>query len=66
MSPALVGGAAHDGPGGGHYVKPTLLTGATRDMRIAQDEVFGPVLTCLTFKDEAEALADRQLPCATA
>ena len=53
---ARVGGAAHAGPGGGHYVQPTLLTGAKANMRIAQDEVFGPVLTCITFKDEAEAL----------
>ncbi len=54
---ARAGGAAHAGPGGGHYVQPTLLTGAKPHMKIAQDEVFGPVLTALTFKDEAEALA---------
>ena len=53
---ARVGGGVHAGPGGGHYVQPTLLTGAKAGMKIAQDEVFGPVLTCLTFKDEAEAL----------
>ncbi|MEZ5751332.1 MAG: 5-carboxymethyl-2-hydroxymuconate semialdehyde dehydrogenase [Paracoccaceae bacterium] len=41
----------------GFYVRPTLFTGATSDMRIAQEEVFGPFLTCLTFKDEDEALA---------
>ena len=52
-----VGGAAFDGPGGGQYVQPTLLCGARRDMRIAQEEIFGPVLTSITFKDEAEALA---------
>ena len=51
------GGAAHDGPGGGYYVKPTLFTGATSNMRIAQEEIFGPVLTVIPFKDEAEALA---------
>jgi 5-carboxymethyl-2-hydroxymuconic-semialdehyde dehydrogenase len=50
------GGAAHAGPGGGTYVQPTLLTGARRDMRVAQEEIFGPVLTAITFKDEAEAL----------
>jgi 5-carboxymethyl-2-hydroxymuconic-semialdehyde dehydrogenase len=50
------GGAAHAGPGGGHYVMPTLLTGARRDMRVAQEEIFGPVLTAMTFKHEAEAL----------
>ncbi len=50
------GGAAHDGPGGGWYVKPTLFTGARSDMRIAQEEIFGPVLTVIPFKDEADAL----------
>jgi 5-carboxymethyl-2-hydroxymuconic-semialdehyde dehydrogenase len=52
-----VGGTAATGPGGGHYVAPTLIEGATPAMRIAQEEVFGPVLTVLTFKDEAEAIA---------
>jgi 5-carboxymethyl-2-hydroxymuconic-semialdehyde dehydrogenase len=51
-----VGGARHDGPGGGHYVQPTLVTGARSDMRVAQDEVFGPFLTVIPFKDEAEAV----------
>ncbi len=41
----------------GNYVEPTLFTGATNDMRIAQQEIFGPVLTAISFKDEAEALA---------
>jgi len=40
----------------GCYVKPTLFTGATNDMRIAQEEIFGPVLTAIPFKDEAEAI----------
>ena len=52
-----VGGEAHDGPGGGLYVKPTLFTGANASMQIAQEEIFGPVLTAITFRDEAEALA---------
>jgi 5-carboxymethyl-2-hydroxymuconic-semialdehyde dehydrogenase len=52
-----VGGAAATGPGGGHYVAPTLIEGATPAMRIAQEEVFGPVLTVLGFRDEAEAIA---------
>jgi 5-carboxymethyl-2-hydroxymuconic-semialdehyde dehydrogenase len=50
------GGGAHAGPGGGWYVKPTLFTGARNDMRIAQEEIFGPVLTVIPFKDEADAL----------
>lgn len=51
-----VGGAKAEGPGGGCYVQPTLFTGARPDMRIAQEEIFGPVLTVLPFRDEAEAL----------
>ena len=42
---------------GGCYVKPTLFTQATNHMRIAQEEIFGPVLTAISFRDEAEALA---------
>jgi 5-carboxymethyl-2-hydroxymuconic-semialdehyde dehydrogenase len=41
----------------GWFVQPTLFTGAQPHMRIAQEEVFGPFLTSLTFRDEAEALA---------
>ena len=40
----------------GWFVQPTLFTGAKPDMRIAQEEVFGPFLTSLTFADEEEAL----------
>ncbi|MGQ0565143.1 MAG: 5-carboxymethyl-2-hydroxymuconate semialdehyde dehydrogenase [Gemmobacter sp.] len=40
----------------GLFVRPTLFTGATPAMRIAQEEVFGPFLTAITFRDEAEAL----------
>jgi 5-carboxymethyl-2-hydroxymuconic-semialdehyde dehydrogenase len=51
-----VGGAKVEGPGGGCYVAPTLFTGAHNQMRIAQEEIFGPVLTAIPFGDEAEAL----------
>jgi 5-carboxymethyl-2-hydroxymuconic-semialdehyde dehydrogenase len=51
-----VGGQPHDGPGGGHYVQPTLVTGARADMRVAQEEVFGPFLTVIPFHDEKEAI----------
>ncbi|MCD0423452.1 5-carboxymethyl-2-hydroxymuconate semialdehyde dehydrogenase [Rubrivivax sp. JA1024] len=51
-----VGGAPYVGPGGGHYVQPTLVTNARSDMQVAQDEVFGPFLTVIPFKDEAEAV----------
>ncbi|HQY42665.1 MAG TPA: 5-carboxymethyl-2-hydroxymuconate semialdehyde dehydrogenase [Paracoccaceae bacterium] len=40
----------------GWFIRPTLFTGATPQMRIANEEVFGPFLTSLTFKDEAQAL----------
>ncbi|MGV8986849.1 MAG: 5-carboxymethyl-2-hydroxymuconate semialdehyde dehydrogenase [Cypionkella sp.] len=41
----------------GWFVAPTLFTNATSDMRIAQEEVFGPFLTSITFKTESEALS---------
>ena len=44
-------------PGPGCYVRPTLFTHARNDMAIAQEEIFGPVLTAIPFADEAEALA---------
>ncbi len=40
----------------GYYIEPTLMKG-TNDMRIFQEEIFGPVVSVTTFKDEAEALA---------
>lgn len=42
--------------GTGYYIQPTLLKG-TNDMRVFQEEIFGPVVSVTTFKDEAEALA---------
>ena len=51
-----VGGRPHAGPGGGHYVEPTLFTRATAGMRVAQEEIFGPVLTVVPFKTEVEAI----------
>ncbi len=41
---------------GGYYIQPTLIKG-TNDMRVFQEEIFGPVVSVTTFKDEAEALA---------
>ncbi|MGC2775275.1 MAG: 5-carboxymethyl-2-hydroxymuconate semialdehyde dehydrogenase [Bradyrhizobium sp.] len=52
-----VGGKPFDGPGGGHYVEPTLVTGASQTMRVAQEEVFGPFLTVISFRDETDAIA---------
>jgi aldehyde dehydrogenase (NAD+) len=41
----------------GYYVKPTVFAGVHNAMRIAQEEVFGPVLVLIPFADEAEAIA---------
>ncbi len=43
--------------GEGWFVEPTIFTGVRNDMRIAQEEVFGPVLSVIPFRDEDEALA---------
>ena len=54
----LIGGgpANVEGFSNGFYVQPTLLKGSN-DMRVFQEEIFGPVVGVTTFKDEAEALA---------
>ncbi len=41
---------------GGQFVEPTIFTDVTPEMRIAREEVFGPVLSILGFEDEAEAV----------
>ena len=41
----------------GYFVRPTLFTNASNDMRIAQEEIFGPVLTSIPFSTEEEALS---------
>ncbi len=40
----------------GYFVEPTVFTGVQDDMDIAQDEIFGPVMSILKFRDEAEVL----------
>jgi 5-carboxymethyl-2-hydroxymuconic-semialdehyde dehydrogenase len=42
---------------GANYIEPTLLAGAANNLRVAQEEIFGPVLTAIPFADEREALA---------
>ncbi len=49
-----VGGTTGDKSG--YFVLPTLFTNAHNQMRIAREEIFGPVLTSIGFADEAEAL----------
>jgi acyl-CoA reductase-like NAD-dependent aldehyde dehydrogenase len=47
-------------PGGdleaGFFYRPTVLDGVTNDMRVAREEIFGPVVSVITFRDEAEAI----------
>ncbi|AFZ30373.1 Betaine-aldehyde dehydrogenase [Gloeocapsa sp. PCC 7428] len=46
-----------DGSNGkGYYFQPTIFTNATNEMRIAQEEIFGPVLTVIPFDTEEEAI----------
>lgn len=54
----ILGGraAAPDGSGG-LFVEPTIFADVTNDMRIAREEVFGPVLSVLKFRDEDEAVS---------
>ena len=54
-----LGGAKATRPecGDGWFVEPTIFTGVKNSMRIAQEEVFGPVLSVIPFKDEEEAIA---------
>lgn len=42
--------------GTGWFVEPTIFTDVTNDMRIAQEEVFGPILSIIRFKDEDDAV----------
>lgn len=54
----VVGGSAlPDGVDRGWYVRPTLFADADNSMRIAREEIFGPVLTVIPYRDEAEAIA---------
>jgi aldehyde dehydrogenase (NAD+) len=46
-----------DGFDRGYFVKPTIFEGVHNKMRIAQEEVFGPVLVLIPFADEADAIA---------
>ena len=55
----LLGGGKATRPecGDGWFVEPTIFGSVTNTMRIAQEEVFGPVLSVIPFKDEEEAVA---------
>ncbi|WP_308817637.1 aldehyde dehydrogenase family protein [Pseudonocardia alni] len=54
----LGGGEAHvEGYEGGHWIQPTIFTGVRNDMRIAREEIFGPVLSVIRYGSEAEGVA---------
>jgi aldehyde dehydrogenase (NAD+) len=42
--------------GDGYFVSPTIVAGVRNDMRLAREEIFGPVLSVIPFSDEEEAL----------
>jgi aldehyde dehydrogenase (NAD+) len=53
----LTGGEGRpDGLERGWFARPTILTGVTNDMRVAREEIFGPVLCVLTYEDEDQAV----------
>ncbi|MEU6774020.1 aldehyde dehydrogenase family protein [Streptomyces sp. NPDC046759] len=54
---SLVAGGERPSPGRGFYVAPTLLADCTNDMRVAREEIFGPVVVVIPFDDEEEAVA---------
>jgi len=54
------GGGKKTPPGGlkkGNFVRPTIFTDVTNDMRIAREEIFGPVVCIIKFKTEEEVIA---------
>jgi gamma-glutamyl-gamma-aminobutyraldehyde dehydrogenase len=52
----VAGGAQVLAQTGGQYVQPTVFDQVDNGMRIAQEEIFGPVLSVIRFRDEAEAI----------
>jgi acyl-CoA reductase-like NAD-dependent aldehyde dehydrogenase len=53
----LTGGADQpEGVPGGYFVKPTVFGKVKNSMAIAQEEIFGPVLSIIAYKDEEEAV----------
>src|SRR5690606_38041357 len=52
----LAGGNARPDKGTGFFVEPTCFVDVTNDMRIAQEEIFGPVLVVIPYEDEEDAI----------
>ena len=53
----VVGGNRTRIESGGYFIEPTVFDGVRNDMRIAQEEIFGPVLSTITFRTPEEAIA---------
>ncbi len=51
------GPSTRDGCTDSYFIEPTLLTNVDNSMRVAREEIFGPVMACIPFKDEEEAIA---------
>ncbi len=45
-----------DGLNAGYYIKPTIFSHVTNDMTIAQEEIFGPVLSLIGYEDDEDAV----------
>ena len=52
----LCGGKARPDKGTGFFIEPTCFVDVTNDMRIAQEEIFGPVLVVIPFEDDEDAI----------
>ncbi len=52
----LIGGRTRPDKGTGYFVEPTVFTDVTNEMRIAQEEIFGPVLVVIPFEDDEDAI----------
>jgi len=54
---AVIGGGRPAGFKRGYYIEPTVLAGVINDMRIAREEIFGPVVSVIAYDDVADAMA---------
>ena len=52
----LAGGNVRPDKGGGFFIEPTCFVDVTNDMRIAQEEIFGPVLVVIPYEDDEDAI----------
>jgi aldehyde dehydrogenase (NAD+) len=53
----VAGGEGHPDGLGGYFVKPTIFANVNNDMTVAREEIFGPVISILTYESEEEAIA---------